>query len=157
MHRPGYSTDWFGSFLRNGFEQTHNISLSGGSENNKFLFSAGYVNDQGIVIDNSYKRWTFRLNDEYKINSVAKFGFNASYANAVTQSVNQAYNSTNGTQNQGVGSSFSDAYRASPTVPSKIGNKYGNTSVFQNVGNPILDIENNNNRTNDNRSRERVM
>jgi TonB-linked SusC/RagA family outer membrane protein len=148
----GYSTDWFGSFLRNGFEQTHNISLSGGSENNKFLFSAGYINDQGIVIDNSYKRWTFRLNDEYKINSVAKFGFNASFANAVTQSVNQAYNSTNGTQNQGVGSSFSDAYRASPTIPAKIGNRYGNTSVFQNVGNPILDIENNNNRTNDNRT-----
>ncbi len=148
----GYSTDWFSQFLRNGFEQTHNISMSGGSEFNKFLFSAGYVNDQGIVIDNSYKRWTFRLNDEYKISSMVKFGFTASYANSVTQSINQAYNSTNSAQNQGTGSSFNDAYRASPTIPSKINGKYGNTSAFQNVGNPILDIENNNNRTIDNRT-----
>jgi len=152
VNPTGYSTNWYDQFLRNGFEQTHNISMSGGSENNKFLFSAGYVNDQGIVIDNSYKRWTFRLNDEYKISPIAKFGFMASYANSVTQSVNQAYNSTNTAQNQGTGSAFNDAYRASPTVPSKINGKYGNTSAFQNVGNPILDIENNNNRTNDNRT-----
>ncbi len=148
----GYSTNWYDQFLRNAFEQTHNISLSGGSEYNKYLFSVGYVNDQGIVIDNNYKRWTFRLNDEYKISSMVKFGFTASYANSVTQSVNQSYNSTNNSQNLGTGNAFNDAYRASPTVPSKINGKYGNTSAFQNVGNPLLDIENNNNRTNDNRT-----
>ena len=148
----GYSTDWFNEILRNGIEQTHNISLSGGSETNKFLFSVGYVNDQGIVIDNSYKRWTLRLNDEYRISPVVRVGIMASYTNSTTQSVNQSYNSTNNSQNLGTGNAFNDAYRASPTVPAKINGKYGNTSAFQNVGNPILDIENNNNRTIDNRT-----
>jgi len=147
-----YSTSWYSEILRTGFEQTHNISMSGGSENNKFLFSVGYVNDQGIVIDNSYKRWTFRINDEYKISSMVKFGVMASYANSQTQSVNQSYNSTNNSQNLGTGNAFNDAYRASPTIPGKLDGKYGNTSAFQNVGNPILDIENNNNRTIDNRT-----
>ena len=38
-----------------------------------------------------------------------------------------------------------------PLRPQSLMGKYGNTSLFQNVGNPVLDLNNNNNNTLDNR------
>ncbi len=42
-----------------------------------------------------------------------------------------------------VGSVYNDAYRAAPIIPSLVDGKYGNTSTYQNVGNPLLDIRDN--------------
>lgn len=41
-----------------GFQQTHNVSASGGSEAISYRLSLGYTNNQGVLITNkdSYKR-----------------------------------------------------------------------------------------------------
>ena len=132
------STDWYAQILRTAFTQNHNLSLSGGSEKSTYFLSFGYLTDEGIVINNKYDRITVRANNEFNISEKLKFGTIVSYANGKNQLVN-------------LGTAYNNAYRAAPIIPSKMDEKYGNTSVYQNVGNPILDIENNDNLLKDNR------
>lgn len=133
-----YSTDWYGEILRNAVEQQHSISLSGGAERATYFLSFGYVNDQGVVIDNAFRRFTVRSNNDFKLNDWIRSGITASFANASDDRVN-------------LGTAYNNAYRAAPIIPAKVNGRYGNTSVYQNVGNPLLDIENNRNPVVDNR------
>ena len=126
------STDWYGQILRTAIEQNHNVSVAGGSESATYFVSASYLADQGIVIDNIFKRFTLRSNTDFKISSAVKAGIMASYSNGHDDRVN-------------LGSAYNDAYRAAPIIAGKVNGKYGNTSSYQNVGNPILDIESNKN------------
>ena len=130
----GYSTDWYGAILRNAIEQNHAINVSGSSEKVTYLFSADYYDDQGIVSTSDFKRLTLRTNDVFTLASNLKLGILATYSNGNTQNAN-------------LSSAYNDAYRAAPITPSVINGKYGNTSLFQNVGNPVLDLNNNNNNT----------
>ena len=134
----GISTNWYKEILRTAIEHNHNISIAGASEKNKYLLSFGYTDQQGIVLNNDFKRFTVRLNDEIKLANTLKFGILTSYSTDINQNVNLA-------------TAYNDAYRAAPVIAGKVNGKYGNTSLFQNVGNPILDINDNNNRASDNR------
>lgn len=132
------STDWYGKILRRAWTQSHNLSLAGGSDKATYFLSFGYLTDEGIVINSKYDRITVRSNNEFNLTNRLKVGTNVSFSNGKNQDVN-------------LGTAYNNAYRAAPTIPSKVDGKYGNTSVYQNVGNPVLDIENNNNLLNDNR------
>ncbi|MDJ1494013.1 TonB-dependent receptor [Cytophagaceae bacterium DM2B3-1] len=132
------STDWYDQILRNGWYQNHNLSLSGGSDKSTYFLSMGYFTDEGIIIDNKYKRFNIRSNTDFTLSDKVKVGVVSSYTNANTRDVN-------------LGSAYNNAYRAAPTIAAMENGKYGNTSVYQNVGNPILDIKNNNQRDIDNR------
>ncbi|GAB2605270.1 SusC/RagA family TonB-linked outer membrane protein [Spirosoma areae] len=132
------STDWYGQILRNGFQQNHGLSINGGTDKSTYFLSAGYYTDQGIVIDNIYKRFTVRANNDFTFNKIVRAGITASYANGDNQIAN-------------LGTAYNNAYRAAPIIQAKENGKYGNTSVYQNVGNAVLDIEKNNNKEIDNR------
>ncbi|AYB33196.1 SusC/RagA family TonB-linked outer membrane protein [Chryseolinea soli] len=143
-----YSTDWYGTILRNAWEQTHNVSLSGGTDKSTYLFNVGYLNDQGIVIDNSFKRLTLRLNNDYQIRENLKVGIQSSYSNSINQN---GFNMIDIDAYGKIGGVYNDAYRAAPIIPSKVDGRYGNTSAYGNVGNPLLDIENNDMKVKENR------
>ncbi len=143
-----YNTDWYDVILRNAWTQTHNISVSGGSEQATYLFNAGYLDDQGIVIDNDFKRLTLRFNSDYQLFDKLKFGFQSSFGNSINEN---GFGNTNIDVNGNIGSVYNDAYRASPIIPDIVDGLYGNTSAYQNVGNPLLDIKNNSIKVNENR------
>jgi TonB-linked SusC/RagA family outer membrane protein len=48
---PGFYGDYdkYEETLGNAFQQNHDISISGGNENNTYLFSAGYNRDEGFI------------------------------------------------------------------------------------------------------------
>jgi TonB-dependent starch-binding outer membrane protein SusC len=142
------STDWYGTILRNAFEQNHNISISGGSDKVLYFFSASYYTDQGILVNNDYKRFTVRSNDEFKISKEVQFGIQSSFATSNNQN---GFNSISIDPNGNVGPAYNDAYRAAPIIPNIINGKYGNTSTYQNVGNPLLDLSDNSVLVTDNR------
>lgn len=129
----GTSTDWYDEILRQAWTQNHNLSFSGGSEKMTHFLSLGYFEDEGIVLNNKFKRFSIRSNMDYKLNSKVNMGLTASYVNTNTRDVN-------------IGTAYNNAYRAAPTIPGIQDGKYGNTSVIQNVGNPILDLNNNDNK-----------
>jgi TonB-linked SusC/RagA family outer membrane protein len=50
-------SDWIDAYLKNAFEQKHDIGVSGGSENTTYNFSAGYFTNSGTVINTDFNRF----------------------------------------------------------------------------------------------------
>ena len=65
-NEPGYSDfDWMAEYLKPfAFQQNHNLSVRGGSDNIKYFVSFGYNDDNGLEKYNAqyYHRYTFRNN-----------------------------------------------------------------------------------------------
>lgn len=74
--------DWVDASLRTGVNQSHQLSVSGGSEKLRALFSGGYLTQQGIQLSQDYKRYNARLNLDYKFNDRISVGgsTNVSYS-----------------------------------------------------------------------------
>lgn len=66
--------DWQDEFFRNASVQDYNLSVTGGSENTSYLFSGGYLSQEGLVTGTSYERFAFRTNIESKINKYISAG-----------------------------------------------------------------------------------
>lgn len=143
-----YNTDWYETILRNAVWQNHNVSLSGTTDRSNYFLSMGYLDDEGIVINNNFKRFTVRLNEEYSINDKIKFGLQSSFGNSINQN---GFGNINIDAFGNIGSVYNNAYRAAPIIASIVDGRYGNTSGYQNVGNPLLDVNNNDIRVNENR------
>lgn len=58
----GEGTDWQDAIFRNAAIQNYQVSSSGGNENVRFAVSAGYFDQQGILINTGLKRYSFRAN-----------------------------------------------------------------------------------------------
>ena len=123
----GGNTDWYDEILKKGFFQNHNISLSGGSDAITYFLSAGLVTDEGIIKTNSFSRFTLRSNNEYRLSNQLRFSTLLSYSRTQLRNVDLGV--------------FNLAYRAAPYVPAKVGDKYGNTSLSNNIGNPLLNLD----------------
>ena len=61
------TTDWKDALIRNGFQQRHNLSVSGGGQNSNYFLSAGYSNQQGVIkySDDGNTRYNLRMNYDY--------------------------------------------------------------------------------------------
>ena len=133
----GGNTDWFDAILKRGFQQNHNISISGGSDKATYFFSTGYLTDEGIVHTNRFDRITLRSNNEYNFSKAIKLSSLISYSRSKLRDIDL--------------NELNIAYRAAPYVPAEVNGKYGNTSISNNVGNPLLDLDKTNNTGTDNR------
>lgn len=47
---------------KNGFQTSHDLNLNGGNETNQYFISLGYLNQDGIVEKNYYRRYNARVN-----------------------------------------------------------------------------------------------
>lgn len=129
--QSGVNTDWYDAILKKGFQQNHNLSLSGGTDKVTYFMSAGYLSDEGIIETNNFNRFTLRSNNEYNIAKWLKLSSLLSYSRFNNRAVDLG--------------AFNVAYRAAPYIPAKADGKYGNTSLSNNVGNPLLSLEKVNN------------
>lgn len=86
----GRSTNYPKLMLKNGFQQNHGLSVSGGSEHTLFNISLGYFNDKGILPGQDYKRYTTRLNIDQHIGGRFKVGMSTlgSYSERNGQDLN---------------------------------------------------------------------
>ncbi|WAC13283.1 SusC/RagA family TonB-linked outer membrane protein [Dyadobacter pollutisoli] len=69
-------TDWQNEIYRSGKLQNHQLSVSGGGESARFFVSAGYMNQQGIVVNTKYARYNLRSNLDLKVTSWMNAGIN---------------------------------------------------------------------------------
>jgi TonB-linked SusC/RagA family outer membrane protein len=76
------STDWLEYGLRQGMIQDHQLSIRGGSEQTRFLLSADYFDNKGVVLDQDYKRYSVRLNADHDVRKNFRIGTQMSYANS---------------------------------------------------------------------------
>ena len=79
----GTDTKWSDYVFRTGFQHSHNLSVSGGTDETLYYISAGYSDQKGIVVNNSFSRYTFNASVDQKLFSWLKAGIslNGSYQN----------------------------------------------------------------------------
>jgi TonB-dependent starch-binding outer membrane protein SusC len=68
-------TDWQKLLTQQGLLQSHQVSVSGGSESTKYYFSINYTDEKGVLIKTTRKKYVFRGNIESKINDKLTVGF----------------------------------------------------------------------------------
>lgn len=76
----GNETDWYDLIFQNGLKQDYDISLSGGTDQIKYFWSAGYTNNQGIVVGDEYKTFRSRVNIDANVASFLNIGLNAHFS-----------------------------------------------------------------------------
>ena len=69
-------TDWQDVIYRTAPITNHQLSISGGTENMRYIVSGGYLDQQGILVNSAYKRFTLRANMSADINKNVSFGLN---------------------------------------------------------------------------------
>ena len=73
----GKGTDWYGQVLRNAFVTNHQLSISGGTDKMTYNYSAGYLDQDGLVKTNNYKRYTLHFSNDFTPVKVLKLGYSA--------------------------------------------------------------------------------
>jgi len=134
----GEGTDWQDEIYRTAPIANYSLSANGGSEQYSYNFSANYFDQDGIVENSHYDKFTLRLNAEYKLNPHIKLGHNLSYTTAREQVAPDVVNS---------------AYRMPPVFAEKdsLGNFSDPTFFGLAIANPAADLyyKSNNHNTRD--------
>ncbi len=81
------NVNWQDYAFRNGFRTGHSVSIRGGGEKLKAAFTAGLLEEEGAVIESSYKRYNVGMNmqfdvtDDFSVNADLKYAYTESYQN----------------------------------------------------------------------------
>ena len=71
-----YNTNWENLVYRKPISQNYTLSADGGDEKTRYSISGNYYNEQGLNIDNGYKKYTGRVNVERKLKPNVTLGAN---------------------------------------------------------------------------------
>jgi len=66
--------DWQDAIFKSGPATSHNISVSGGTENMNFNVSGGYQSQEGIEPSQDFERYSIKANSDVKVGDRFKFG-----------------------------------------------------------------------------------
>ncbi|MFC2272820.1 MAG: SusC/RagA family TonB-linked outer membrane protein, partial [Capnocytophaga ochracea] len=72
--------DWLKEVTQTGTKNEANGSITGGTDQTRYMFSVGYLNQEGLIKRSAFNRFTSRLNLSQKINDKMNAGINLSYA-----------------------------------------------------------------------------
>ncbi|HIX26480.1 MAG TPA: TonB-dependent receptor [Candidatus Barnesiella excrementigallinarum] len=84
--------NWWDAITRTGFKQQYNLSVSGGTAKTKFMVSASYFDEKGIVETSRYQRFNTRVNINHQLTSWLNVNANISYANEDNHAVPEGQN-----------------------------------------------------------------
>jgi len=109
----GPGTDWQEEIFRPGQVQNHQLSISGGNEDLKYYVSGGLFDQEGVVLNSNYKRYSITSNVDIKATEKLKFGSNIFIRRSVRDGV-RTQEGSSGSYSTGV---ISGALTAEPTLP----------------------------------------
>ncbi|WP_394353875.1 SusC/RagA family TonB-linked outer membrane protein [Spirosoma taeanense] len=72
----GKNNDWYNAVLRVAPIQSYNLSISNNTAKSNTSLVAGVFNQDGVVLNNKYKRYSLRMNSNYNISDKISVGFN---------------------------------------------------------------------------------
>ena len=141
-------TDWQDELLGNGKIRNIDASLRGGGEKSAYGISLGYYDEEGLMNNSYYQRYTFRINSNHNIGSRFKLGQNLQ----VTSSNGNFLNTTSA--QTGV---LWSAIRFHPGLPVKYDDgTYSSSQIsneFGDINNPIFTVDN----EDDKETRHRIL
>ena len=100
----GEGTDWQDALFNRAFIQSHNLSISGGSEKSTYSMGIGYLDQEGIAFGSGFERFNLRGVFDSQVKDYLKVG------------VNFAFNNSKQTTTVSDGSLISIALRQTPNV-----------------------------------------
>jgi TonB-dependent starch-binding outer membrane protein SusC len=130
-------TDWYGAITRQAPIQRHNLGFSGGSEASRFYVGLGAQNQDGILLNNSFKRYDFRVNTEFDLTSKFRIGENLQFT------YRSVLGQTGGNGGRGIANDENDilqAFRMPSIIPVyDVYGGYAGTAAkgFNNPRNPV--------------------
>ncbi|SHE54036.1 TonB-linked outer membrane protein, SusC/RagA family [Mariniphaga anaerophila] len=72
----GEGTDWYDVLLRDARIQDHNITLTSRNERMGVTAVAGFFEQEGVMLNTKFNRYSLRINTDFTINEYAKIGLN---------------------------------------------------------------------------------
>ncbi|ASU33101.1 TonB-dependent receptor [Mucilaginibacter xinganensis] len=138
----GKGTDWFNAVTRKAPMQNYDVTVSNGTEKVRSLFSVGYFDQQGTVLNTGFQRYSIKGNMDANVAKNITMGLSI----APTYSLRNLQQ-TDGHFDQAV---LSQAYLESPLTPVKqpdgsYTNIVGSPGTFQNA-NPVSELVNTTNK-----------
>jgi TonB-linked SusC/RagA family outer membrane protein len=127
-------TDWLKLLYKgSGVQQSHNLSVSGGTDASRYLLSFGYLNQKGLIKNTDNERYNVRFNLDSKISDRLSVGLTSSF---LRQGISEPSAIAGGP-----GLNFSIVY--ANRIPPTVANKYQNGAWMRYLdGNPNAWIEN---------------
>ena len=148
----GKGTDWQDAVTRTALQQTHELSINGGTEKNRYAFSANYTDQEGIILNSGFERYNFHTNVEWELQKDWRFGVNATYGRSKQQGLTTAeakvFNSS--PFSAGITNSFVYAllmppvvsvYNADGSYNFKNNYEYAYFAIGDHAANPVYDLK----------------
>ncbi|MDR6197278.1 TonB-dependent receptor [Siphonobacter sp. SORGH_AS_0500] len=73
-------TNWQNEIFRPAVTQDYTLSVSGGNERGTYLISGNYLDQQGIILNSGFKRYSLQFNLDRKIGKLLQIGTNNNIA-----------------------------------------------------------------------------
>ncbi|TXF89901.1 TonB-dependent receptor [Neolewinella aurantiaca] len=132
-------TDWYDAITRTGILQRHTLGFSGSTESSRYYVGMGAQVQEGILLNNDFKRYSLRINTEFDLGKYVRVGENFQIT----------HRQTNGLLGESGGSGVSDdensilgAFRMNPIIPvyDEFGGYAGTRALgFNNPRNPVAE------------------
>lgn len=117
----GAGTNWYDQILQTAFVTNHNVSVLGGGEKSNYNVSLGYLDQDGLITTNNFKRYTARVTNDIQVFKDLKVGFNLTGVSTKSDDIPNAI--------------FHQLYTAAPVIPVfNADGTYGDPEDF-NLGN----------------------
>jgi TonB-linked SusC/RagA family outer membrane protein len=94
LNALGKGSDWQSAGIRHAPVQNHELSVSGGDEKSKYLVSGNYFDQDGILYNSGFQRFSGRVNYERNLSDAFKINLNLFDSHSTENSlIGSAYNS----------------------------------------------------------------
>jgi TonB-linked SusC/RagA family outer membrane protein len=77
-----YGTNWQDEIFHTAISKEYNLTVSGGDKNGSYMYSGGYLDNQGVIVNSYYKRYSVRANNTRKVNDLLEIGANISFTSS---------------------------------------------------------------------------
>ena len=75
-----FNTDWVDQVLQNnGLMQNYNLQVAGGNDKASFLASGTLLNQEGLIVNNSFRKYDLRMNGDINLTKKIKFSSDLFY------------------------------------------------------------------------------
>lgn len=135
----GAGTDWLDAItVDNATVQEHQIAVSGGSDKNTYYLSLNYTDQNGIISNTYFKRYSIRVNTDNKVSNAITIGNSLMVSNSKSNNTKAFRDGETGVLN--------NALTMAPTIP--VYNEDGSFSgqphpFYPPKRNPVSELENN--------------
>lgn len=88
--KPRYNTNWESEVYKPAFSNNHQLSVQGGNDNTLYSLSLGYLDQNGLMIESWFKRYSARFTLDNTVNKWLKIGGSVSLVKSTERLVSDA-------------------------------------------------------------------